>query len=89
MFVLFCAVFGLFVAVLFPKIGSFLLQVGRFWIWVYGGREGRQAERFSVLVVVEITEFSWEREYVNKWDIDDEENEKDIKECVLLEYLTC
>lgn len=42
-----------------------------------------------MLVVVEITEFSWEREYVNKWDIDDEENEKDIKECVLLEYLTC
>lgn len=35
-----------------------------------------------MLVVVEITEFSWEREYVNKWEIEDDENEKDIIECV-------
>lgn len=35
-----------------------------------------------MLVVVEIQEFSWEREYVNKWELEDDENEKDIIEYV-------
>lgn len=38
--------------------------------------------RVEALVLVEIVEFSWEREYVNKWEIDEDDNERDIKECV-------
>lgn len=67
------------------KIGSFFLLIDQFGCCGHGGREGRQAVRVEALVLVEIVEFSWEREYVNKWEIDEDDNERDIKECVFSE----
>lgn len=83
LFVLFCADFRLFVSFSFGKNREFFfLLIDQFGCCGHGGREGRQAVRVEALVLVEIVEFSWEREYVNKWEIDEDDNERDIKECV-------